>query len=83
MTDAGKQWLLRIDDCMLVKAGMERAVGVIQVIVRKKGGEAYVIVAKVIDAFLVSGRTDDIKAFFLVNHRQIIFGKTAVGAHLD
>lgn len=79
LTDAGRQWLLRAENWLLGDAGMERVDGVNQMFTRKHGDKIKLIVAKVIDDFLVVGNTADIKLFFRELGGEFDVGKTAIG----
>lgn len=79
MVDAGRQWLLRVEDWLLGSAGMNRVDGVNQIFTRTEGGRIKTIVAKVIDDFLVAGSTEDIKGFFKELSGEFQVGKTAIG----
>lgn len=56
MADYGRQWLLRVEDWLLGKAGMKRVADVNQVFTRTKDGRIILILAKVIDDFFWQGR---------------------------
>lgn len=64
MKDAGRQWLLRVENSLLTKPGMIKAEGVNQVFIKRQEGYIILIVAKLIDEFLFAGSTSDIKTFF-------------------
>lgn len=64
MTDVGRQWLLQVDNLFLTKAEMSRAQGINQVIRKWDDDKITLIVAKVIDDFLVAGSSREINDFF-------------------
>lgn len=79
MADAGRQWQMRAENWLLGKAGMERIDGVNQMFVRRDSGRIKLLVAKVVDDFLITGRTEDIKAFMKELAEEFEVGKTAIG----
>lgn len=79
MTDAGRQWLFRIDDWLMRNAGLNRADGVNQVFIRTEGDRILLIVAKVTVDFFVAGLTCDIKYFLLELSADFVIGSTSVG----
>lgn len=79
MTDAGRQWQLRVEDWMLRTAGMERVTGVNQLFTKKDGERIVLIVAKVIDDFLIAGHRDDIRDFISDLRMEFEVGNTAIG----
>lgn len=64
MPNAGRQCLLRAEDWLLVKFGMNRVTGVNRVFTWTKDGRITKIVAKFIDAIFLAGSTEYIKEFF-------------------
>lgn len=64
---------------MLGEVGMTRVDGVSQLFVKKNGAHIRLIVAKVIDDFLVAGITNDINDFLRELAQEFEFGNTAVG----
>lgn len=81
MTDAGRQWLLRAEDWMLGKAGMMRVDGINQLFVKRDGSTIKLIVAKVIDDFLIAGKTSDIREFLNDLSDEFEVGNTAIGGN--
>lgn len=79
MTEAGRQWLLRVEDWMMTTADMKRVEGVNQLFVKEKDGKIALIVAKVIDDFLIAGRTEYINDFIRELGREFVIGNTAIG----
>lgn len=79
MTDAGRQWLLRVDDWLLRTLGMSGVGGVNQVFVRKKGDKIVLLIAKVIDDFLIAGKTEDIREFMRELSKEFEVGKVTIG----
>lgn len=64
MRDAGRQWILKIEDSMLKQYGVERAFGVSQLIVKRDASRIVLLVAKATDDLLVViGKVEDVKHF--------------------
>lgn len=66
MTDAGRQWLLRVKYLMLGSTGMSRVEVVNQVFVKMHDDGIKRITANVIDDFLIAGNTHYIEYFIKV-----------------
>lgn len=56
MADAGRQWLLRAEHWLLNDGGLERVPGVSQVFIRREVERISLVMAKVIDDFLIAGK---------------------------
>lgn len=63
MADARRQWLLRIEDWIMGTAGMTRVDGVNQLFIKRDGQDIKLIIAKVINNFLIAGRIENIRIF--------------------
>lgn len=64
IVEAGRQWLCAIEDWLTRKYNMNRVLGVEQLFYKKgEDGKINILVAKVVDDFLIAGTTEAIDSF--------------------
>lgn len=80
IVDAGRQWMLTVEEWMLSTAGMVRVFGVSQLFVKQNNkGSIILLVAKLSDDFLVAGKLGGIDDFTRDLQARFIVGKIVDG----
>lgn len=78
-----RQCLLHVEEWLLAPNGMRRVTGINLLFTKKDaGGIIKLIVAKVIDDFLIAGTAEDIKLFMKYLSTEFDVVKTAIGVCL-
>lgn len=77
--DAGFQWAMKIEYCILCEAKLERVFGDPKLFVRKEVSTIRLIVTKVTDDFLFWGKIDDIEVFMNELKNAFYMGKVSLG----
>lgn len=79
MRDAGRQWLLKIEEWMVNDYEMERIPGVPQLLVKRSAAQIKLLVAKSTDNLIVPGKSEDIRHFMRGSEKALKLGKLSIG----
>lgn len=86
IVEAGRQWMLAVEDWMLNKAGLTRTPGVAQLFAKRtkhsnRSGKSKILllVAKLSDDFLVAGTTAEIDSFMNALKTRFVVGRIVDG----